>query len=54
MYLPRVNTNTQIKGKILKPRENTIKEKLMRVARNRLFVRPQTHEIGKVFRIKGF
>jgi len=52
MYLPRVNAKTQIKSESLKPRENTIKEKPMKVARNRLFVRQQTREVGMVFRIK--
>ena len=52
MYLPRVQAKTQFKSESLKPRENTIKDKPMKVARNRLFVRQQTHEVGMVFRIK--
>jgi len=31
MYLPRVNAKTQIKSESLKQRENTIKEKPMKV-----------------------
>jgi len=52
MYLPRVNARTQIKRESLNPRENTIKENPMKVARNRLFVRQQTREVGMAFRIK--
>jgi len=33
MYLPRVNAKTQIKSESLKPRENTIKKKPMKVGR---------------------
>jgi len=46
MYLPRVNANIRIKSESLKPRENTIKEKPMKVGRNMPVVRQQTHEIG--------
>ena len=45
MYLPRVNARTQIKRESLNPRENTIKEKPMKMVCNMLVVR-QTHEIG--------
>ena len=48
MYLPRVNANIRIKSESLKPRENTIKEKPMKVVRNMLVMRQQTHEIGWV------
>jgi len=33
MYLPRVNTKTQFKSESLKLRENTIKEKSLKVRR---------------------
>ena len=52
IYLPRVKAKTQFKSESLKPRGNTIKEKPIKVARNRLFVRQQTREVGMVFRIK--
>jgi len=52
MYLSRVYAQTQFKSKSLKPRENTVKEKTRKVARNRLFVRQQTHKVGMIFRIK--
>ena len=48
MYLRRVNANTKIKSESLKPRENIIKEKPMKVGRNMLIVRQQTREIGWV------
>jgi len=39
MYLPRVNVKTHFKSESLKPRENIIKEKPMKVVRNMLVVR---------------
>ena len=46
MYLPRVNTNTQIKSESLKSREHTIKEKPMKVGRWRLVVSQLQREVG--------
>ena len=54
IYLPRVKTQTQFKSESLKPTENTIKEKPMKVAHNMLIVRQPTHEVGMKFGIKGF
>ena len=45
MYLSRVKTQTQFKSESLKPRENTIKPKPIKVGRNMLVVREQTREI---------
>jgi len=52
MYLLRVNAKTQINRESLNPRENTIKEIPVKVARNKLFVRQQTREVGMAFGIK--